>query len=683
MPQTNQIVPRYFHPHVMTVINDNTIYEDTVNVVNDDNSSKFISVFTSDKGIDNKLIKFTSTTDFVNTFGKSNYKKHGQPLMMPIALLNTGYATVNAMRIMPDNSFPANSVLYLYYKQNDEDPDNKKFQIKFAIRNIDSSSFASGTDTGYDNFMKVAETFVEDTTMEVDDNYERSSTDDSTSIDDEDLIAGNWVRVPLCIISMAGRGSYGNNYRWRIARNKYYEKDYGIKIFNFELLNTENNTINVEQTFSGSIITSSRYNSLTLIDDIVDNQDLGKSYIRIHTFEDNVELVYNAYKNFAGKDDKGVYSDENLPVGFPTIDEFDPFFARVIVDDDYLPLLDILEEAEGESQVTVDRIAGLTMAAGSDGDFDRNATYTDPITGEVIDTDNYVDGKIEETYIRAFTNDSTYGNILDNSILSTKRIPCNAIFDANYTDNVKIAISDMILNKRQDCVFYIDCGIHDGNVNNIISRMEPLSVSRNNSINWNWYYTKDPVTKKKIAVTITYFLAQTLPRHLSVTGSHIPFVKAPTQLSGHLKNQVYPVLSDADVEIKELLYNNRINYYEILAENVYQRRTQSTAIKYNSDLIEENNVHTLCEMRKIIEKDCFDSLYDFTSVESRANFTEYEKAKFANWIGVKVQSFDINFSVNEWEAERSIVHCYVAVQFRNLMKRVIIEIDINKRDFLA
>jgi len=683
MPQTNQIVPRYFHPHVMTVINDNTIYEDAINVVNDDNSSKFISVFTSDKGIDNKLIKFTSTTDFVNTFGKSNYKKHGQPLMMPIALLNTGYATVNAMRIMPDNSFPANSVLYLYYKQNDEDPDNKKFQIKFAIRNIDSSSFAAGTDTGYDNFMKVAETFVEKTTMEVDDNYERSSTDKSTSVDDEDLIAGNWVRVPLCIISMAGRGSYGNNYRWRIARNKYYEKDYGIKIFNFELLNTENNTINVEQTFSGSIVTSPRYNTLTLIDDIVDNQDLGKSYIRIHTFEDNVELVYNAYKNFAGKDDSGVYSDENLPVGFPTIDEFDPFFARVIVDDDYLPLLDILEEAEGQSQITVDRIAGMIMASGSDGDFDRNATYTDPITGEVIDTDEYVDGKIKETYIRAFTNDSTYGKILDNSILSTKRVPCNAIFDANYDFDVKLAISDMILNKRQDCVFYIDCGLTDGDVDTVVSQMEPLSVSRNNSINWNWYYTKDPVTKKKIAVTITYFLAQTLPRHLSVTGSHIPFVKAPTQLSGHIKNQVYPVLSDADTETKEILYNNRINYYEILAENVYQRRTQSTAIKYNSDLLEENNVHTLCEMRKIIEKDCFDALYDFTSVEARANFTEYEKAKFANWIGVKVQSFDINFSVNEWEAERSIVHCYVAVQFRNLMKRVIIEIDINKRDFLA
>ena len=39
--------------------------------------------------------------------------------------------------------------------------------------------------------------------------------------------------------------------------------------------------------------------------------------------------------------------------------------------------------------------------------------------------------------------------------------------------------------------------------------------------------------------------------------------------------------------------------------------------------------------------------------------------------------------MNAWEAERSIMHCYVAIQFRTLNKRTIIEIDVNKRDFTA
>jgi hypothetical protein len=94
-------------------------------------------------------------------------------------------------------------------------------------------------------------------------------------------------------------------------------------------------------------------------------------------------------------------------------------------------------------------------------------------------------------------------------------------------------------------------------------------------------------------------------------------------------------------------------------------------------------MHTLFELKRILEVDCFNNLYNFTSVAERANFTEYEKAKFADWIGRKVQSFNIRFDVNEWEAERSIVHCYAEVQFRNLNKRTIIEIDVNKRDFLA
>ena len=36
--------------------------------------------------------------------------------------------------------------------------------------------------------------------------------------------------------------------------------------------------------------------------------------------------------------------------------------------------------------------------------------------------------------------------------------------------------------------------------------------------------------------------------------------------------------------------------------------------------------------------------------------------------------------MNEWEADRSILHCYLSVTFRGLMKRAILEIDINKRD---
>ena len=93
-------------------------------------------------------------------------------------------------------------------------------------------------------------------------------------------------------------------------------------------------------------------------------------------------------------------------------------------------------------------------------------------------------------------------------------------------------------------------------------------------------------------------------------------------------------------------------------------------------------MNTLFELKSILEKDCWDKLYDFTSASDRAAFSEFEKAKLAYWEGSKVDTLNIEFDVNEWEAERSIVHCYAAVQFRNIMKRCIIEIDVNKRNFL-
>ena len=183
-------------------------------------------------------------------------------------------------------------------------------------------------------------------------------------------------------------------------------------------------------------------------------------------------------------------------------------------------------------------------------------------------------------------------------------------------------------------------------------------------------------------VTITYFYAQVLGAHYSSYGSYVPFVKDRAQLSGHVKNSLRPCIDDTANDVKELLYTNRVNYFEAIAEDTYQRASQSTAQTINSDLLEENNMNTLFEIKRIIEKDCWDNLYDFTSSEDRARFAEFENAKFANWSNRQVDTINISFDATEWELQRSIIHCYVAVQFRTLNKRTIIEIDVNKRNLV-
>ena len=135
--------------------------------------------------------------------------------------------------------------------------------------------------------------------------------------------------------------------------------------------------------------------------------------------------------------------------------------------------------------------------------------------------------------------------------------------------------------------------------------------------------------------------------------------------------------------MKEELYLDRFNFFEAIGENQFERAVQNTAQTINSDLLEEHNMQTLFDIKRILEYDAWANTYNFTSQDERARFQQIEEAKFADWKGSKIDTIAIRFDVTPFEAERSILHCYCEVQFRNITKRTIIEIDVNKRNFLA
>ena len=136
MPQATQIVPKFSFPYVETIVNDNTLVDNTTATSNLDPTIKYVFAFTSGKGEDNKFIRKRSVESFKNTFGDSNYKKYGQPLMMPLAVLNRNNTSVWCMRVMPENACYANNMIALAYKADEENaypdtPSKRKFRIKF------------------------------------------------------------------------------------------------------------------------------------------------------------------------------------------------------------------------------------------------------------------------------------------------------------------------------------------------------------------------------------------------------------------------------------------------------------------------------------------------------------------------------------------------------------------------
>ena len=622
MPQVTQIVPNFQHPNVSVVINDNSAYTDEV-VAAIDSNVKFLCVFRSGMGIDNKIVKKTDLTDFTSTFGNLNYSLYGQPLMMPHAILSSGYGSVYAMRVLPADATYANAVLSAMYKA-DAAGETAKFHVKYVI------DYVTGGKTKSDIATAVAALNV--------------------SAPDTD----GYKKLPIAVVRTTGRGEYGNKFRFRISRNTNYEKDYEIKMYNFDVISTFNGASTLA-TYTGGVITSDKYDQTTLITDVVDAYDDGSTYFKIDVDEANVTTLYNDYVTFL-KTLTG-FAEE-----IPSIDEWDLFFGYTLNSTTKYSKFEIVTTGDDDI-VAVDTVTGISLANGTEGAFTSGTAEQQA-------------SAIATAYTDAFEGS------LDRTILSPKRVPYDVLLDANYPDDVKSAMYALNV-ARNDAILHLDAGTETtlSQVSTVITDMSVFT--KNCSKEWQHYLIRDPQSKKKVAVTTTYFMAQKLAYHLKTYGNHVPFVMNYATITGHVKNSLEPSVETTDTDVKELLYNARINYYETSGEDTFRRACQNTAQTKTSDLLEENNLRTLLELKRGIEDDCLAKLYNFADSEARKTFTNYERAKYASWVGTKVASLDIYFDMNEFEAQRSILHCYASVQFRTLNKRTIIEIDINKRDVTA
>ena len=84
MASTVQIVPKHRYADVETVINDySAVINDEAPVV-EDTSIKQAYAVTAGYGADNVWIKMTSRAQAETAFGKSNFRKYGQPYMQAL-----------------------------------------------------------------------------------------------------------------------------------------------------------------------------------------------------------------------------------------------------------------------------------------------------------------------------------------------------------------------------------------------------------------------------------------------------------------------------------------------------------------------------------------------------------------------------------------------------------------------
>lgn len=615
MPREGQLIPKYWHPHVETYINDNTVFTQKTEELTSVVDAMFI--FFSPKGRDNKIIKISSLSDFLDEYGTPNMN-YGQACYMPYAKLSGG-TPCYCMRVTDTNSSYANVVISAKVKWNSE---SSALDIKYVAETIPTLKSLDAVSSEMDTLTT------------------KGSKPDSEQ----------YLTYPLFCFYSTGKGDYGNDFRVRMTPDNNGDRSNEYKNYTVELSTASSGMRKIgvfsrAMMYVNGIVGTKSY----FLDDLINDEDEGSTKINVYTDVNNFEKILEVYNTNSENPDL-IPETADILFGKNKLGE--------AIDD-----INISTE-QGSTVGTVislDDVNGIPLESGDNGNFGPGV---DPSTKEKA---------IEDGYLAAF------GGKLDKGVLSTRRFPVRYFYDANYSENVKSALIALV-NKREDCQLYLDAGIQPS-TEAILTWAEQLKGKRGRLISTECqhYDIKDPFTGKRITMTTTYFLASIMSRVLEENGLNTAITgEAYAKLSGHIKNSLYPIIDADDKEVKEKLYNLKVNYFEAIGENSFIRATQSTSQEINSDLSEENNMRVTLDIKRNLEAMNLSKIYNLAEPEDRKLFKEAADRLIAEYRGM-CRDAQVDFAMNSYEEERSILHCYLSIVFKSMVKVGIIEIDINPR----
>lgn len=641
MPSANQIIPAYNVPHVATYINDNSTVSNIAPVAVVDPSIRMLYVFASPKGEDCTIKEITDTSVYLNTYGTPNMDLYGQAGYMPYLSLSTGSARCYCVRVMPPDAIYANTVVIATVAQNTGDVPG--INVTYSTKTITDLKA-----TDYETVMGAANA----------------------------LATGEGEHVVFVAVSK-GRGVYGDAFGFRFATNVYADRENNYKNFVMDIIDNETG-IAIDKSFNGTFVSNSIFNNRTMyFEDLVNDPSTGSGDIYFYINNEGLTSIYNAYTAAVTVN----------PVSF---DEFDFIFgtAKGSISGS-IEGYTVNYDADATTGLNFEATTGIRLNGGSDGSFapaTDEASKTDRVNAIMAEYEKAFYCKSDDEFIEAFKDETTRRY---SGLISKRRVPVQVILDANYSANVKTALANFS-RKRMDSKLYLDTGIVNS-VTELITKDGANSGDiTTNTYNYKTdyfierlgqcYKTRDPFNNKVIQVTATYALATMIPNHYIDVGSHIPMVgETRATIPGVLPGSMRPNIDADDLDIKEKLYNLRINTIDTLSDNKYIIATQRTSQIALSDLSEGNNVAVLFEMKRMLENFVLSKIFDFAESEDRSRFTEDAENMFNSYRNTKLRDFTVRFDMNEFEAERNILHCYLEVIFKQISTRGIIEIDINKR----
>lgn len=653
---TGVALPEHLYPHMETRINDNSVrrYKKST-----DGNYKLLAVSLTPKGKDGKVITVDEGIDqYDSMFGAGSIDVYGQAHLNARFAAQTGKVTLQVLRLTAHDATYANTHIYAHYRvveteeinpDNGETTSSKKMQVMFTAEN--------STLTELDNLTESAP----------------AAADVNAKVGEE------WTTMRFISAAYVGKGKCGNNFSIRISNNSRSDKtsgykNYYINVFSGTQSINEKRVTLYPEAYNGA-------DSL-FIEDVMNTYDYTeKDVIKLDV---NPEVLSTLYT---------VYQREVEPGTVLSEEEFDPIIgidkylekakgnskAYYVTQDIAIKSFEVIEDFNLHT-VQFNTVLGIKLAGGSDGAFDPN---TDPEIRQKA---------INERFIEAFNGE------IDRNILSKYRIPLDYALDANFDTSVKLALAHFTGTRNQDFRTYFDLNT------NLASLSDPVSDSQTYdedietwTMSIDGYYgkIKDPVTKRVVKVTSTYALAAALPLHWNAYGGkHVPYAGSSyAVINTFLPNTAYPVYdNNIDQQILDKLVDAHVNYLAVDPKQNIIRATQTTRYSGEdsenqfaggsdyvvSNLSEENNALIVLDVKKDVEKLITTYSYNFNETSEINAFNRDMGNLTSKYAAAQVRSITAQFARTEEEAELGVLHLYVGIENKPLIKYLQVDIDVNR-----
>ena len=588
--------------------------------------------------------------------------------------------------------------------------------------------FVAKSDSELDDIKELKlgeETFV--TTQTLDEGGEQTVTTkapychaEPTTITDDKGKA--WTEVWLFSVASLGKGACGNSLSIRLSPNDRLNRSTDRMNYTFDIF--ESGVLTETATISFDESALSRGKSL-FFENVINGEDgsSGSGLVNVVNNDGAIEYLWNEYHNkvnpysklklatfdpLTGVDCSIAYarsyvkvysdaagitdSDDTTGVtGVPNMDGY--YIMSKTVEYPTIPGDTIKgpnsTDVKKAHVINIQAVSGNTLNGGDDGAF------ASPIANKAK-----VAAAEAKQLIKIFAGytetDKELNKVVTkypyDGIMSTSRYPVDFFLDANYAYEVKLALAGWCAKRKQDFILYLDNGTSETintKASSYITKVDLDEATNAWNICIDSYYgkIKDPFNQRIVEVTSTYNLARNLPLHWKThNGKHIPYAGSLYGvIDSYLPNSVFPLMDkDLDADHMNNCVAEHINYAQINSKGDVIRGTQSSRYPTIGDadtmsnLTELNNGHIVLDIKKDCEKLLENFAYNFNEGEDIIRFNRRVETITSKYSAAQVKKISATFSRTADEAEYGILHLYIEVVHKNLVKIAIVDIDVNR-----